>query len=81
MILRGNKLKTPSQCPDIIENLWSELQMKLCKYETTNVNQLKAKLLLELDNISNDITLKLAQSMLLHGLLETTQHKSCQAKY
>ena len=39
-------METP---PDInpIENLWSELKMRLRKYQITNVNQLKAKLLLE----------------------------------
>ena len=51
-------METPLQSPDInsIENLWSELKMRLLKYQITNVYQLKAKLLLEWDNISNDIT-------------------------
>ena len=75
-------MKTFPQSPDInpIENLWSELKMRLCKYQIINVNQLKAKLLLELDNISNNITRKLVQST-PHRLLEVIQHKAYQTKY
>ena len=54
--------------------------MRLCKYQIINVNQLKAKLLLELDNISNNITRKLVQST-PHRLLEVIQHKAYQTKY
>ena len=75
-------METLPQSPDInpIENLWSELKMRLTKYQITNVNQLKAKLLPEWDNISNDITRKLVQSM-PHRLLDVIQHKTYQTKY
>lgn len=44
--------------------------MKHRKYQITNVNQLKTKLLPERDNITNNITRKLAQ-FISHRLFDT----------
>lgn len=75
-------METPPQSPDTnpIENLSSELKMRLRTYKITNVNQLKAKLPLEWDNIGSDITRELVQSV-PHRLLEIIRYKGYQTNY
>lgn len=58
-------LETPPQSPDIkpIEHLWEELDQRLRKHSISNKNDLKDVLLQEWNNIGENITNTLVQSM------------------
>lgn len=59
------QLQTPPQLPDIkpIEHLWSVLQQKIRKFPITNKNMLKKIIEREWNNIAENITSKLVESM------------------
>ncbi|GBM70297.1 hypothetical protein AVEN_262515-1 [Araneus ventricosus] len=56
-------IRTPAQSPDLIENIWNNLNNRIRQFKISSKNELREKLMSEWDKIEGNVCVNLMKSI------------------